>query len=115
MAKILVVDAGPVNRRYVAALLRNHGHQPHEAAGREEAMRLVQAERPDLVVVDVQLAGADGVELVLDLRSNPVAATRRIVLRGRADIEPEARALARALGSGFVAKPANPQALLAAL
>ncbi|MGE5129192.1 MAG: diguanylate cyclase, partial [Sphingomonadaceae bacterium] len=84
-----------------------------EASGREEALRLVRAEQPDLVVVDIELADVDGVHLVLDLRAQPVP--RRVVLRARPDIEPETRALARALGTGFVGKPANPQALLAAL
>jgi len=115
MAKILVVDAGPINRRFVAALLRNHGHQPLEAPDREVALRLMRAERPDLVVVDIQLADVDGVQLALDLRSDPVGAAGRIVLRARSDLEPEARALARALGAGFIAKPANPVALLAAI
>jgi len=115
MAKILVVDAGPVNRRFVAALLRNHGHQPREASSREEALRLVRTERPDLIVVDIELADVEGVQLVLDLRADAPLAAPRLVLRARSEVEPEARAMARALGTGFVAKPANPQVLLAAL
>jgi diguanylate cyclase (GGDEF)-like protein len=113
MAKILVVDAGSVNRRFVAALLRNHGHRPLEASRREEALRLARAERPELVVADVQLAEGDIIELVLDLRAEAVP--QRIVLRAGGELEAQARAVARILGAGFIAKPANPQALLAAL
>ncbi len=115
MARILIVDAGAVNRRFVATLLRNRGHRASEASNRAEVLQAVRAETPDLALVDVALAGLDGIQLVLDLRRECGLSAQRVVLRAAADLEAEARALADTLGAEFVAKPANPDALVAAV
>ncbi len=113
MAAVLVVDAGAVNRRFVATLLRNHNYRVLEAAESEEALRLVRAEQPGLMIVDIFSPGMDGCEFILQVRCEPDFAQPRVLLRAADNLEAETRALAHAFGASFVAKPANPEMLLA--
>jgi two-component system, cell cycle sensor histidine kinase and response regulator CckA len=68
MAKILVVDDAAPNRRFLVKLLGYGAHPLLEAGDGAEALRLCQAERPDLVISDVLMPTMDGFELVRLLR-----------------------------------------------
>ena len=113
MATILAIEDRPVNLRFIATLLRDRGHRLLEACDGEEALRIARAEKPDLVIIDVLTAGMDGCQFVLNLRSEPNSAQPRVVFRAAAYIAAEAEALASSFGASFVAKPANPETLLA--
>jgi diguanylate cyclase (GGDEF)-like protein len=113
MANILVVDEARTNRRFVASLLRNRGHQVREASDAQEALGLIRSERPDLVLVDILVPGMDGCQFILAMRSNPDLVQPRVLLRSAANVEAETRALAHAFGAAFVVKPANPEMLVA--
>ena len=113
MATILIVEDGPINRRFVATFLQDRGHRVLGATDGEAALRIVRAERPDLVIIDILTPGMDGCQFVLTLRSDPDLVQPRVVFRSAAYIEVEAEALANAFGASFLAKPAAPQALLA--
>jgi len=113
VATILTIDDRPVNSRFVATLLRDRGHRLLEACDGEEALRIVRAERPDLVIIDVLTSGMDGCQFVLNLRSEPDPVQPRVVFRAPAYIAAEAEALATTFGASFIAKPGNPETLLA--
>jgi len=113
VAAILTIEDRPVNLRFVAALLRDRGHRLLEACDGEEGLRIVRAEKPDLVIIDVLTSGMDGCQFVLNLRSEPNAVQPRMVFRAAAHIAAEAEALATAFGASFIAKPVNPERLLA--
>lgn len=112
MATILIVEERPINRSFVATLLQDCSHRLLEVSDGEEALKLVRAEKPDLVIIDILTSGMDGCQFVLNLRSEPDLVQPRVVFRAAAYIEAEARALAKAFGASFVTKPAGPQALL---
>jgi len=113
VATILVVEDRPVNLRFVATLLRDRGHRLLEARSGEEALRIVRAESPDLVIIDILTSGMDGCQFVLNLRSDPNSVQPRIAFRAAAHIAAEAEALATTFGASFIAKPVNPETLLA--
>jgi diguanylate cyclase (GGDEF)-like protein len=113
VSKILIVEDRPVNRRFLASLFEDRGHRSLEACDGEEALQIVRAESPDLVLIDVLSAGMDGCQFVLNLRSEPKVAQPQVVFRAAAHIEAEASALANAFHAFFVAKPADPDTLLA--
>ncbi len=113
MATILTIEDRPVNLRFVATLLRDRGHRLLEACDGEEALRIARAEKPDLVIIDVLTSGMDGCQFVLNLRQEPDSVQPRVVFRAAAYIAAEAEALASSFGAFFVAKPVNPENLLA--
>ena len=116
MAKILVVDDQAANRELVAMLIRHRGHQSFEAADGAEALLLVRAERPDLVISDILMPTMDGYEFVRQLREDPDLATTEVIFYSAHYREREARNLAQACGvSRVLIKPCEPEAILHAI
>src|SRR2546423_114537 len=69
VARVLVVDDDPVINRLVQARLAGFGYEIHAAADGEQALALAQQVQPDLVLLDVQLPGISGLEVLDYLRS----------------------------------------------
>jgi len=75
-ARVLLVDADAVARRFVAALLRQQNHEVEEAGDGETALRVAREQHPDLIVLEMVLPGRDGAEILESLKAG--AETRRI-------------------------------------
>jgi diguanylate cyclase (GGDEF)-like protein len=113
VATIVIVGEQIINHP-LATLLGDHGHRVLEAADSEQALEIVRAEKPDLVLADILIGNMDGCQLVQSLRAEAGWARPRLVFLSAAYMETDARALARACGvSELIVKPAEPQALLA--
>ncbi|HJR70681.1 MAG TPA: sigma-54 dependent transcriptional regulator [Gammaproteobacteria bacterium] len=69
MAKVLVADDERAICEAFGALLRSAGHTPIVAASGEDALRLIAAERPDVVFLDVQMPGLSGLETLERIRA----------------------------------------------
>ncbi len=69
MARVLHIEDDPRNRLLVRKLLLAEGHEVVDAADGVEGVRLALAERPDLVLVDINIPGLDGYEVTLRLRT----------------------------------------------
>lgn len=76
--RILVVDDNPANVRLAAYVLSTHGFEVHTASTPAEAMESIGAKNPDLVLMDIQLPGTDGLTLTRRLRGNP--ATKKLII-----------------------------------
>jgi CheY-like chemotaxis protein len=72
--KILLVEDNPVNRRLAVFLLRAHGYEVREATTAMEAFEILQTDQPDLIVMDIQLPGMDGLEITRKLKEQPATA-----------------------------------------
>lgn len=109
-AKVLVVDDEPTVREVVVGYLRRDGHEVAEAADGHTALALLDAEPPDLVVLDMMLPGVNGLDILRRVRSNgdiPV-----IMLTARA--EESDRVAGLELGADdYVVKPFSPRELAA--
>lgn len=70
-ALILNVDDYDANRYLRSGVLRKAGYRVIEAPGGAEALRLARSEKPDLIVLDVQMPGIDGLEVCRRLRADP--------------------------------------------
>ncbi|KRB28838.1 EAL domain-containing protein [Acidovorax sp. Root70] len=116
MAKILVVDDLPANRALVVTLVGHSGHQALEAADGAEALAVVRAERPDLVISDILMPTMDGFEFVRQLRSDHGLAATQVIFCSAHYQEEEALRLAEACGvTQVLFKPCEPQDILAAI
>jgi PAS domain S-box-containing protein len=116
MAKVLVVDDQAANRELVATLIKHRKHQPLEAADGAEALALVRAERPELVISDILMPTMDGYEFVRQLRADPALAATEVIFYTAHYREREARNLAKSCGvSRVLIKPCEPEAILDAI
>jgi len=103
--KILLVEDNPVNRRLAEFLLRSQGYQVRAATNAQEAFDTIKAERPDLILMDVQLPGMDGLEATRKLKAEPntrdipVVAVTSYAMKGDRE-----KALAAGC-SGYITKP----------
>jgi DNA-binding NtrC family response regulator len=111
--KILVVDDEAIVLRSCRAVLTAEGHAVLQAASVQEALQMIAAEQPALLLIDVKMPGLDGMHLMQRVAQEwphlPV-----IVMSGYAT--GETIATARGLGAAaFIAKPFTPDELAAAV
>jgi CheY-like chemotaxis protein len=76
--RILIVDDNPTNLKLVTYLMQQKGYDVTTAADADDAIASIRATPPDLILMDVQLPGIDGLELTRRLKADP--ATERIVI-----------------------------------
>jgi DNA-binding response OmpR family regulator len=109
-ARVLVVDDEPTVREVVVGYLRRDGHQVSEAADGATALRLLDADQPDLVVLDMMLPGVNGLDILRRIR----AAGDLPVIMLTARSEESDRVAGLELGADdYVVKPFSPRELAA--
>jgi two-component system, cell cycle response regulator DivK len=112
MAKILIVEDNPVNMKLAIFLLESVGHTVLSATDAEAGLTLARGEQPNLILMDIQLPGMDGLEATVLLkrddatRAIPVIALTALAMKGDEE-------RIRAAGcDGYVAKPMGYQDFL---
>ena len=110
--RILVVEDQPDNLQILRDLLTSAGYEMIEAQDGEAGVRVALAERPDLILMDIQLPLLDGYEATRRIKADPaLRATPIIVVTSYALSGDETKA--RAAGcDGYVPKPYSPRQLL---
>jgi two-component system, cell cycle response regulator DivK len=105
MAKVLIVEDNPANMTLAVFLLESAGYTVIRAIDAEAGLTLARDQRPDLILMDIQLPGMDGLEATRLLKQDeatrdiPVIALTALAMKGD-----EARI--RAAGcDGYIAKP----------
>lgn len=103
--QILIVDDNAANLKLARLLLTAEGHEARTATDAEHALKVLETFKPQLILMDIQLPGMDGLTLTKKLKADP--ATRDIVviaLTAYAMKGDEEKA--RAAGcDGYIAKP----------
>jgi CheY-like chemotaxis protein len=112
MAKILVIDDDELIADIVGHCLRDAGHEVVICLDSSEAAAAVAAERPDLAIIDYQMPGKTGVQLLADLRARPETRLLPVLflsamdaIRFAGQVPPESRAR-------FLSKPVQKSELL---
>ena len=109
---VLVVDDNQVNLKLVRVLLTSFGYEAHCAEDAEQALELLQTLRPQLILMDIQLPGMDGLTLTRKLKADPgfrdvpVVALTAYAMKGD-----DARAL-EAGCTGYITKPIDTRIFL---
>jgi two-component system, cell cycle response regulator DivK len=75
---ILIVDDNAINLKLARVLLEREGYAVTTASDAEEAIEMVKASTPALILMDIQLPGMDGLSLTRQLKADP--ATRHIAI-----------------------------------
>jgi CheY-like chemotaxis protein len=85
--KILVVDDEPDTVAYLTAILEDNDYAVCSAHNAEKAMELLNTELPDLMLVDVMMPGASGLNLIRRVRTHPKHGDLPvIVVSGKAEV-----------------------------
>ena len=111
--KILVVDDTPVNVKLLADLLGAKGYVVTTAASGKEALDKIEAEPPDIVLLDVMMPGMTGYEVCKKLRENRATAMLPVVMVTALDPGQERVKGIEAGADDFLTKPINQPELLA--
>jgi phosphoserine phosphatase RsbU/P len=114
-AQILVVDDDAISRKILAQLLASAGHDCRECEDGAKALQLIHAKPPSLLLLDFDMPGLNGAEVLRRLRSDAdpaVAQIPAIMLTGHGSEESEVSCL-QAGADDFVTKPINAAVLLA--
>lgn len=76
--RILIVDDNATNLKLVAYLMKAHGYDVDSALDAEAALEAIDKRRPEVILMDIQLPGIDGLELTRRLKADP--GTRDIII-----------------------------------
>lgn len=115
MANILVVEDNAANMTLAVFLLETAGHSVARAVNAEAGLMLARADHPDLILMDIQLPGMDGLQATALLKADaetrdiPVIALTALAMKGDEE-------RIRAAGcNGYISKPISYQSFLATI
>ena len=110
--RVLIVEDVAENLRLFRAILSIEEAQVLEADGGLAGIELARRERPDLILMDMQMPGMDGIEATRVLRGDPQTLASPVVML-TANTQDEDRRRARAAGCvGYITKPVDPADLV---
>ncbi|WP_089729199.1 response regulator [Candidatus Thiosymbion oneisti] len=111
--RILVVDDQPVAVNFAVRVLEDAGMRTHSVGDPRRVLEILEAFRPDLVLMDLHMPGVDGIELTALIREHEaVYATPVVFLSSELDPSRQLDTL-RVGGNDFIAKPVHPEQLVA--
>jgi CheY-like chemotaxis protein len=109
--RVLIVDDNAMSLKLAAFVMRAHGYDVSVVVDAEAALEAIHRQRPDVVLVDIQLPGIDGLELVRQLRAD-VASQDLLVIAVTAYAMKGDHERALAAGcNGYITKPIDTRAL----
>ena len=110
MTVVLIVEDNPRNLKLVRDLLEHSGYRTLEATTAEDGLALARARRPDLVLMDVQLPGMDGVQALARLRADPATNGIPVVAVTAFAMKDDRARFAAAGFDGYLEKPISVRA-----
>lgn len=111
--RILIVDDEPHIRRLLAARLTADGFEVAEADDGEQGLESIEEFPPDLVLLDLMMPGADGLEVLGRIRSEPRHAAIPVIILTAKGQDTDRELAFTGGATDFVTKPFSPMKLLA--
>jgi two-component system cell cycle response regulator DivK len=102
---ILIVEDTDSNRKLVMTVLRPHGYRLLTALDGEEAIEIATRERPDLILMDMELPKMSGYDATLTLKSQPETADIPVVALTAHVMENERERARTVRCDGYITKP----------
>lgn len=112
MAKILVVEDNDKNLKLTAFLLCKQGYEVLTAINAEEGIALTFAKHPDLILMDIQLPGMDGIQATQILKSNVSTKNIKIIALTAFAMDGDQKRILEAGCDGYICKPIRYQSFL---
>jgi len=112
MKRILVIEDNETNIYLIGFILKKNGYEAIEARTGEEGVELAMKDKPDLILMDIQLPGIDGLETTKRIRKLEVdRKTPIIALTSYAMTGDREKSLAAGC-TGYIEKPINPDTFM---
>jgi CheY-like chemotaxis protein len=109
--RVLIVDDSPVSRELVRDILEPNGYEVFEAGNGEAAIQQIEETRPHVVLLDIEMPGLGGYEVIRRLRQDPrFAALRVAAFTAHAMSNDREKALAAGFDA-YITKPVRPAVL----
>jgi two-component system cell cycle response regulator DivK len=105
VSRIVLVEDNEKNMKLARDILRFKGHTVYEATTGEAAVETATRELPDLVLMDIQLPGIDGIEALRRIRIDGQAARIPVVALTASVMADDRERFDKAGFDGFIAKP----------
>ena len=115
MAHILVVEDNPANMKLTTLLLRNVGHTVTCAVDAESGLMLARSGHPDLILMDIQLPGMDGLAATALLKQDPLTASIPVIALTAMAMKGDRHTSQSAGCDAYIAKPLRYRELYAAV
>lgn len=107
MKKIVIVDDNAASRELIREVLDSPEHNIMEAADGREALNLIQASSPDLVLLDIQLPGMDGFSVLRELRGHTRFSNLKVIAVTAFAMHGDREKAMAAGFDGYITKPIN--------
>lgn len=115
MAKILVIEDNTANMTLATFLLDSAGHSVLAATNAEAGMSIARDELPDLILMDIQLPGMDGIAATRILKSDEATAPIPVIALTALAMKGDEERIRSAGCDGYIAKPIRYQEFLASI
>ena len=115
MSLILIIEDNPRNMKLVRDVLQVKGFETLEAANAEDGIVLAAEYRPDLILMDIQLPGMNGIEALRVLRGKPETERIRVIAVTASVMQHDRNLITEAGFDGYVGKPINLMEFLGAV
>ena len=107
MGKILIVEDNPVNMELAKDLLEMSGHNVVEATNGQEAIDIAGSAKPDLILMDIQLPGIDGLAATRVIKNNPETKDIPVIALTAFAMKTDENKARESGCDGFITKPIN--------
>jgi len=111
--KILVVEDNPTNMKLASSLLKREGYDVLEAVDAETGVDMARAQSPDLILMDIQLPGMDGLAATGILKKDPATSNILIIAMTAFAMKGDEDKMLAAGCDGYIAKPIRYREFLA--
>ena len=111
--KILIVDDSPTERYYLTDILVKHGFSVSTADNGEDALIKMRADRPELILMDVVMPGANGFQVTRSIARDPELAAVPVIICSSKNQETDRIWGMRQGAKDYFVKPVDPSQLLA--
>jgi two-component system cell cycle response regulator DivK len=115
MARILIVEDNPANMKLVQLLLQNAGHTVLSEVDAESGLTRARAEQPDLILMDIQLPGMDGLAATIQLKGDPATSAIPVIALTAMAMKDDQQKTRDAGCDAYISKPLRYQELYAAI
>jgi two-component system cell cycle response regulator DivK len=115
MAKVLVVEDNPANMKLTTLLLGSAGHNVVPAVDAETGLRLAREQHPDLILMDIQLPGMDGLAATAILKHDPATASIPVIALSALAMKTDEERSQSAGCNAYIVKPLQYKELYAVM